>query len=187
MSNPGEGQSLMVMRGVLRGIGGAVASARSRQAAATTASPLGVSDRLEMLDALEESGVAWFWASDSANHLTYLSASALAAVAPEGTEILGQPLVDLFETVAAGSDERSERPISFLLGTRNRFADLVVRSKGAAEGECHLALSGRPQFDDQGQFLGYRGSAKDVSDSFERQRDEQRLAQFDSLTGLSNR
>ncbi|MGC1270005.1 MAG: EAL domain-containing protein, partial [Croceibacterium sp.] len=116
-----------------------------------------------------------------------LSASALAVLAPEGAEILGQPLVDLFETVAAGSEDRSERPISFLLGTRNRFADLVVRTKGSADSECHLALSGRPQFDGHGQFLGYRGSAKDVSDSFERQRDEQRLAQFDSLTGLSNR
>src|SRR5690606_20773273 len=44
-----------------------------------------------------------------------------------------------------------------------------------------------PQFDAAGAFAGYRGSARDVTAAFEQQRDASRLAQFDSLTGLSNR
>lgn len=176
----------MVMRGVLQSIGGAVASARSRPAAAVRPTPMGEAERLAMLEALEESGVAWFWASDSENRLTYLSASAVNQLATDTSPVLGEPLVDLFETVATDGGERSGRPLSFLLGTHNRFADLVVQAR-AVESGCHLALSGRPQFDGQGQFIGYRGSARDVSDSYERQRDETRMAQFDSLTGLSNR
>ena len=186
MSNNCEGMGLMVMRGVLQSIGGAVASARSRPAAPAQPALLDPAERLQMLEALEQSGVAWFWASDCDNHLTYLSASAVAGLAPDGTPIVGRALVDLFETVASEGQDRSERPISFLLGTHNRFADLVVRTR-IGEGDMHLALSGRPQFDAQGDFIGYRGTAKDVSQSFERQRDEMRLAQFDSLTGLFNR
>ena len=177
----------MVMRGVLRSIGGAVASARSRPEHCTAAATLGDAERLAILDALEESGVAWFWASDSENRLAYLSASAQSVLAPDGAQVLGQPLVELFEGIAAEGEDRSERPVSFLLGARSRFVDLVVRNKLDGQGESRLSLSGWPQFDGQGQFLGYRGSAKDVSDSFERQRDEMRMAQFDSLTGLSNR
>ncbi|MEO6152572.1 MAG: EAL domain-containing protein [Croceibacterium sp.] len=49
------------------------------------------------------------------------------------------------------------------------------------------ALTGKPHFGPDNQYLGYRGSAKDISNVYEQQRDASRLAQYDSLTGLANR
>ena len=53
--------------------------------------------------------------------------------------------------------------------------------------EIWWSISAKPQLDADGEFLGYRGSAKDITAVRERQRDASRLAQFDSLTGLANR
>ncbi|MEO0062435.1 MAG: hypothetical protein RLZZ08_995 [Pseudomonadota bacterium] len=179
----------MVMRGVLRSFGGAIAPARSRDAAEPAAAPVsgtvGDAERLQILEALEESGVAWFWSTDSENRLNYLSRSAAERFAPlSGAQ--GILLVDMLEAVPADGQDHAERPLSFILGARNRFADLVVRVKSGA-GDCFLSISGRPYSDVDGNFVGYRGSATDVSDSYERQRDASRMAEYDSLTGLANR
>ena len=53
--------------------------------------------------------------------------------------------------------------------------------------EVWWEIAGKPQFDEAQRFTGYRGSAKDITRSRESQRDAERLAQYDSLTGLSNR
>src|SRR3569832_489652 len=83
-------------------------------------------DRLAMLDAFEVVDIAWFWATDSDNRLVYLSAAALRKLGPSRT-VLGELLTALVEPVPEGDDEAPERPYSFLLGARNRFADLTVR------------------------------------------------------------
>jgi diguanylate cyclase (GGDEF)-like protein len=49
------------------------------------------------------------------------------------------------------------------------------------------SFSGHPKFDSRGKFLGYRGSAKDVTVEYERKLEDSRLAEYDSLTGLANR
>src|SRR5690606_19072546 len=141
--------------------------------------------RLAMLDAFEEAEIGWFWATDATNRMTYLSASAIAKFG-EGRAIVGEALGSIVETVASEDEDRTDRPLSFLLGARNRFTDLPVRVE-AAGGEVFWSLTGIPQFDGEGRFAGYRGSAKDITAVYERQRDASRLAQFDSLTGLANR
>ena len=176
----------MVMRGVLRSIGGATRSRSSADLAPNGSLVFGHTERLAILETLEETGVAWFWATDHENRLVYLSPSSTERFSPEAGDLLGKPLVDILETVVAEEEGGSERPFSFILGARNRFSELVVRSR-LLEGDNFLSLSGRPLFDQDGEFLGYRGSVKDVSGSFERQRDASRQAQFDSLTGLLNR
>ena len=49
------------------------------------------------------------------------------------------------------------------------------------------AISGIPKLADDGTFLGYRGSAKDVTVDYERSIVDSRMAEYDSLTGLANR
>lgn len=49
------------------------------------------------------------------------------------------------------------------------------------------ALSGMPIFDAQGHFLGYRGVGRDITPRKEAEAVVQRLAFYDSLTGLYNR
>jgi diguanylate cyclase (GGDEF)-like protein len=175
----------MVMRGMLRNLG-AKGAASGRASRPGEYMP-GIDDkqRLAMLDAFEQEDIGWFWATDSENRLIYLSPSAAHRLS-ENRPVLGQALGSVVEAVPGEGEERSERPLSFLLSARNKFADLTVRVE-TRDGEMFWSLTGKPSFDQNDDFLGYRGSAKDITANYERQRDASRLAQYDSLTGLANR
>jgi len=149
------------------------------------------SRRLEVLDDFEKAGFSWLWATDSEGRLIYISHSAAEKLKLPIEELLARPIVDLFETDPDNPDERSERPFKFQLGARSKLSDLVVRfALGKSIHEVRQTwwtISGQPKFDDSGKFLGYRGSANDVTVEYERKLMDSRLAEFDSLTGLSNR
>lgn len=176
----------MAIAGMLRNLGTLGGSQRRTQGAdAAAALPtLDAGQRLAMLDAFEEEEIGWFWATDDDNRLIYLSPSAASKFGDR--QVLGQPLGNLIETVQGESEGRTERPLSFLLSARNRFSVTLVRVE-TTDGQKFWSLTGKPHFDEQGVFVGYRGSARDVTSVFEQQRDASRLAQYDSLTGLANR
>ena len=84
----------MVMRGMLRNLGTkAAAGLRAGESA-----PIDDKQRLAMLDAFEEEGIGWFWATDSDGNIIYLSSSALRRFGPE-REVIGQPLGSVVEAV----------------------------------------------------------------------------------------
>jgi diguanylate cyclase (GGDEF)-like protein/PAS domain S-box-containing protein len=142
--------------------------------------------RLQLLDDFEAGGIAWFWATDDQNRLIYLSPSAAEFFGMSHEELIGSPLPSLFTLEHDDSEEGAERPLPFMLSARTKFANLTVRL--AREGDPRWwSISGKPYQDPEGVFLGYRGGAKDITADYERNRDTSRAAQFDSLTGLSNR
>ncbi len=141
--------------------------------------------RLQLLDDFEKSGLGWFWATDEEGRLIYLSDKAAEQLGRPQEEVLGQPLSTLFVLDRAEADEEAARPLAFLLGARNSIADLAI--KVATDKDTWWSITGRPQLDDKGDFTGYRGSAKDITSSYQRQKDASRLSQYDSLTGLANR
>jgi diguanylate cyclase (GGDEF)-like protein len=147
--------------------------------------------RLAVLDDFEQAGIGWIWATDSDNRLIYISESAADKVGRPVLELLGHPLIELFETDPDNPDERSDRPLKFQLSARNKLIDLVMRFSAPAEPSqgrrAWWSFSGHPKFDEVGQFQGYRGSAKDVTLEYERKLEDSRLAEYDSLTGLANR
>lgn len=175
----------MVMRGMLRSLGAKGIVATRAPSASERQLAIDDTQRLAMLDAIEQEEIGWFWATDSDNRLIYLSASAEQRFAAD-RPVLGQPLGAIVETIPNEGEERSERPLSFLLSARNKFTDVAVRVE-TLDGERYWSLTGKPGFDENDDFLGYRGSARDVTANYERQRDASRLAQYDSLTGLANR
>ena len=142
--------------------------------------------RLELLDQFESSGLGWFWATDAESKLIYLSDSAAKQLGKAAGELNGSALSSLFILDKEDDADKAERPLAFLLSARNSITELAVRI--AVEGkEIWWSISGKPQLDEHGEFLGYRGSAKDITAVRETQRDASRLAQYDSLTGLANR
>jgi len=150
-----------------------------------------VSKRLELLDDFEQAGISWLWATDADARLVYLSSNAAENLQKPLDELLTKPLVELFETDPDSPGGSSARPLKFQLTARNRLVDQTVRltvGRSKHEGrQTWWSLSGTPKFDKSGEFLGYRGSAKDITVEYERQLEDSRLAEFDSLTGLANR
>ena len=142
-------------------------------------------DRIALLDTFEAAGLGWFWATDSENRLTYLTETVFDRYGWAKDKLLGRSLTDLFSIAADEENVRPDRPLAFLVGARNTLNSLPVNMVGG--GSLLLELSGKAAFDEEGNFLGYRGSARDVTESRDRLRDSDRMAQFDDLTGLANR
>jgi diguanylate cyclase (GGDEF)-like protein len=120
----------------------------------------------------------------------YISESAAEKLERPVLDLLGHPLIELFETDPDNPDERSDRPLKFQHSARNKLNGLIMRfiAPGDTGGRRTWWLfSGHPKFDKGGKFKGYRGSARDVTVEYERKLEDSRLAEYDSLTGLANR
>jgi diguanylate cyclase (GGDEF)-like protein len=174
----------------LRGLAGGAAQPAPAPAEVPLVTAHDRDDRLAILDDFEQAGIGWIWASDAAGRLIYVSQNAADKLGRPIGELLGKPLVALFETDPDNPDERSDRPLNFQLSARNKITDLTVRfaSAGASvDRPVWWSISGHPKLDGEGNFHGYRGSAKDITVEYQRKIEDSRLAEYDSLTGLANR
>jgi PAS domain S-box-containing protein len=99
----------------------------------------------------------WYWETDAEHRYTYLSE---------------QPGIDVRERlgktrweVAVDPDEEAEKWRKFraLLDRHEPFRDFVYRSRTDDGRVKHNAVSGKPMFDAAGRFLGYRGTARNVT------------------------
>ena len=140
------------------------------------------SEKLAMLDELEQSGLGWFWSSDNSGNLTYLSAAIAERLDLPLSEIIGQPLTGVF--VSADHDGRT-KSLSLMLGAHKAFSGFAVRAEKRPDGPV-LRLAGQPVFKGK-TFTGFRGTGTDISEEYFREEETERLAKYDSLTGLSNR
>lgn len=138
----------------------------------------------EFLAEYENSGEGWFWETDPAGAIAYVSPIVGATLGHAPEDLIGRPFVDFFVTDGAGPV--SQCSLSFHLAARSSFQELAVR--GTSVGDDKLwAISGRPIYDQHSSFLGFRGSGADLNERRRSMRDTSRLAHFDSLTGLANR
>ena len=147
--------------------------------------------RLALFADIERSLSGWFWATDPAGCLSYISPAACERFSIPSQALIGQPFSSLFGTDPDNPGERSDRPLQFQIGAHARVNDVIVRLAPARCGvgarPAWWALSGTPKLDETGAFGGYRGTARDVTQEYERRIEDSRLAEFDSLTGLANR
>ncbi len=142
-------------------------------------------EALALLRDYENSGLGWFWASDAQGNITYVSGCAATVLGQSAQALIGQPFTSLFILDDDASADNG-RTLPMLIGTHKTFSAFTARARNEGV-EVWWAISGRPQHDDQGNFLGYRGNGADVTEALSEQRDSSRLALFDSLTGLANR
>ncbi len=160
-----------------------------RSAAAEAAPPPmpagDVERRLALMAEYEKSGIGWFWETDEQGYVTYLS-EPITELFGKAPEILAvTPFTSLFVTEEPG-DGSTPRSLSLLFGGRKTFSALTVRADIGGK-DYYWLLSGKPKFDAEGHFRGYRGHGGDITESRRTENETERLAQFDSLTGLSNR
>lgn len=138
----------------------------------------------DILSDYEDAGQGWFWETDRRAQLTYVSDTVARVLGTDGDELMGRPLISLFDL--ADASEASERTLLFHLSTRSAFKELPVRAAVAGD-ERWWSISGRPIYDSFNNFIGFRGAGTDLTERKRGQEEVSRLANFDSLTSLSNR
>ena len=142
------------------------------------------SEALLILQNHEESGQGWFWATDPEGNLTYLTESMSLAFRGSSDSLLGTPFASLFSHGEDASGNR--RTLSFALAKRSKIVKLAVMAAGLEEPQW-WEVSGCPQFDRAGEFLGYRGSGSDITEQRRSTEQASQMAMYDPLTGLTNR
>ncbi len=140
---------------------------------------------LLLLRDYEQSGQGWFWSTDAQGCVTYISDGVAQQMGCERSSLLGKPFYSLFAVEREEGDE-NQRTLPLILSATKSFSELAVRPALDAA-EIWWTITGRPQFDANQNFVGYRGNGVDATQRLRTQRDASRLAMYDSLTGLSNR
>lgn len=141
--------------------------------------------KVEMLESFEATGLGYFWATDRDGNLTYLSAQALHDCGFDANDLLGRPISN-FLLPDDESDQRSNRSLAFLHAARNSISGFAARIE-ASPSDIWWEVAGKPHFDKGGDFIGYRGSAKDTTEARRARKQRERQAKFCSVTGLINR
>ena len=131
----------------------------------------------------ERSGRGWFWETNADGQLTYVSEQLAGLLGVESETLIGRPFEELL-LVGDGSDSAG-RTLGFHLNARFPFDDVIVQAPGREE--IWWLLSGSPNFDPYGRFLGFRGIGTNLTEQKRNEAETSKLARFDSLTGLPNR
>lgn len=141
-------------------------------------------DALLLLRTFEDSERGWFWSTNSQAELSYISESVCKILGKDVSELIGKPLLELFYPPQRG--EEQQRSLPFILTKQTKFDELPLQAR-TNDAEVWWAVSGRAYHDAAGNFLGYRGSGTDITAQRQSTQDNNRLATYDSLTGLLNR
>jgi len=139
-----------------------------------------------LLREFEENRRGWFWETDARGNLTYISPQLAAAVELSVDDLLGTSMTSIVLHERGNGRGEGERTLGFHLSTRLAFAEIAVRA-AAGKDVRWWSLSGRPAFDEYGEFLGFRGSGTDLTEMRRSEAEVKRLASYDPLTGLPNR
>lgn len=140
------------------------------------------SEALRLLRNFEESGRGWFWSTDPAGNLLYLSEHMSRLLGGDGQSFAGTPFIQLFAPSENSSAVRERLP--FILGRHANFEKLTLQTPDSGD---WWEVAGTSQFDGAGNFAGYHGYAVDVTEQLQSSEYASQLAMYDPLTGLPNR
>jgi len=134
----------------------------------------------------EHAGRGWFWETDRAGNVAYISETLAAQLKRKPEALVGKPFTALIASPDPGAQSEGQRSLGFHFSARTAFSDIAVQAAGTSS-ELWWSISGQPVMTPFGQFLGFRGSGSDLTEMRRSQAEITRLARFDSLTGLANR
>jgi diguanylate cyclase (GGDEF)-like protein len=182
----GSDPMLLAIGGGLTILFTALSLFRTREQLAGAAARLALEEEARkarrFVEDFEGSGRGWFWETNADGALTYVSPELARQLGADTEAIAGRRVADVLQLAVAEGEARS---LDFHLAARFPFADVMVRPPAGSE--IAWALSGKPNFDAYGRFLGFRGLAANLTARERKQAETTKLARYDSLTGLPNR
>lgn len=141
-----------------------------------------------LLREFEEQGSDWMWQTDAARRLINVDANLARHFGLPAEAIEGRAMIELLG--GSGTDDgRGDEPIRALadkLLRRESFRDLIVPVHIGDETRW-WSLSATPRRNERGTMIGFWGVATDVTERHRSAEKIDRMARFDTLTGLANR
>jgi PAS domain S-box-containing protein len=107
-------------------------------------------------------GSDWLWETDADGTLTWVSDSVEEHTGWPASHEIGMHSMNLNRPPPGASERESWDHYRALRAKQQPFRD-GIGERDTARGTMLVAMSGRPRFDADGRFQGYRGAARDVS------------------------
>lgn len=156
------------------------------------ASEIALAERDETVSLLlrdtEDHSADWLWEIDAAKRIVRASPRFAYAVGHDPLTINKQPILQVLAGPGweSGDIDEGLRALAEKLKLREAFHDLPI-AVTVKEERRWWEISATPRYDDAGTFIGFRGVGSDVTQARESAEKINRMARFDTLTGLPNR
>lgn len=134
---------------------------------------------------LAEAGANVFWELNQHAEFTYISDEALALCAQPSAQLVGRSLHSIVSHDEGLEFNWGEFLQAFY--THQPIQDFIFRRRRGTDGVLIFKLNGKPMFDAQNNFLGYRGIQREITQEYELAETLAYQATHDWLTGLVNR
>ncbi len=138
-----------------------------------------------LLREFEQTTSDWIWGFQPDGSINRMTAGFSAATGLDEETLLGADFVGFLQGITA-SDDPLMAQIEWDVAARQTFQDVEMQII-AGDDERWWSLTGKPAFDESGNYLGYIGSGSDISERKIFERRITMLAHHDSMTGLLNR
>jgi len=126
----------------------------------------------------------WYWEQDAEFRFVRFDGSPDRELGASDEELYGKRRWELPHAGVTQTQWAAHRAQLEAHAVFQDFEMQRVRSDGTVQ---WASISGEPIFDDQGQFTGYRGVARNITERKRAEAEIARLAFYDELTGLPNR
>lgn len=111
--------------------------------------------------ALLECSNDWFWETDAAGRFIALSPNAEESTGRPAADLMGKTYADLLD---AGRTPEDFAELTEEMRQRRPFRRLIIPLDTPSVTGRWISVSGVPRFAPDGRFLGYRGTASDITD-----------------------
>ncbi|WP_051332345.1 putative bifunctional diguanylate cyclase/phosphodiesterase [Cucumibacter marinus] len=138
-----------------------------------------------LLKEFEENSSDWLWEFDRTGRIDRVSNRFAAAAGCNRSSLVGRDFGGYLNSITEEDDPHVARILN-AIAQRATFHDIEVRIK-SEQSERWWKLTGKPAFDQFGDYVGYIGTGSDVSARKLAERRINMLAHNDPLTGLLNR
>ena len=131
-----------------------------------------------------ESAADWFWEADADARFTYISRRAQEVLGVPVSDLSGLPIEDVFSDSEQQTDGVTKRDAKVTKDASFQLQSFWRRPDGVRR---VIITSGKPIRCVDSKLLGYRGTSRDISDSYSLTEELGYQASHDTLTNLLNR